>query len=54
MRILASSWSPPDCAQWYNKKIQEFTPEWYTQFHFVIAGLDNIEARAWLNNVSPC
>jgi len=36
--------------QWYNKPIQEFGPKWYTQFHFVIAGLDNVEARQWLNN----
>jgi len=35
--------------QWYNKPIQEFGTKWYKQFHFVIAGLDNVEARQWLN-----
>jgi ubiquitin-activating enzyme E1 C len=35
--------------EWHNKPIQEFSPKWYSQFHFVIAGLDNVEARQWLN-----
>lgn len=35
--------------QWHNKRIQDYSPKWYTQFHFVIAGLDNVEAREWLN-----
>lgn len=35
--------------QWYNKPIQEFAKTWYEQFDIVIAGLDNIKARSWLN-----
>jgi len=34
----------------YTKPIQEFPVTWYKQFDFVIAGLDNIAARQWLNN----
>lgn len=34
---------------WYNKKIQEFSESWYKKFNVVIAGLDNVEARRWLN-----
>lgn len=33
----------------HTKPIQEFSPKWYKQFDIVIAGLDNIEARQWLN-----
>lgn len=33
----------------HTKPIQEFSPRWYKQFDVVIAGLDNIEARQWLN-----
>merc|ERR1712087_945528 len=33
----------------YNKPIQEFAKTWYRQFDIVIAGLDNIKARSWLN-----
>lgn len=29
--------------------IQDFDAEFYSQFHVIIAGLDNIEARRWLN-----
>ena len=32
------------------KPIQEFSPKWYKQFDIVIAGLDNIEARQFLNS----
>jgi ubiquitin-activating enzyme E1 C len=35
--------------QYHTKPIQEFSPKWYKQFDIVIAGLDNIEARQWLN-----
>ncbi len=31
--------------------IQEFDAEFYKQFNIVIAGLDNIEARRWLNSM---
>ena len=40
----------PDCKVTpYNQKIQTFANKWYAQFHVVIAGLDNQEARRWLN-----
>ena len=31
--------------------IQKFNDEFYKQFHIVIAGLDNVEARRWLNSM---
>jgi len=33
----------------HTKAIQEFSARWYAQFDIVIAGLDNVEARRWLN-----
>lgn len=33
----------------YTQKIQDFDKNFYNQFHVIIAGLDNIEARRWLN-----
>ncbi len=33
----------------HTKPIQEFGAKWYAQFDLVIAGLDNVEARQWLN-----
>jgi len=35
----------------HHSKLQDFAPEWYKQFNIVIAGLDNLEARRWLNQV---
>lgn len=34
---------------WHNKPIQEFPHTWYRMFDLVIAGLDNVAARTWLN-----
>mmetsp|Transcript_9475 Transcript_9475/g.10462 ORF Transcript_9475/g.10462 Transcript_9475/m.10462 type:complete len:451 (-) Transcript_9475:78-1430(-) len=31
------------------KKIQDFAPEYYEQFNLIVAGLDNIKARRWIN-----
>lgn len=33
----------------YHAKIQDFDEEFYRQFKIIISGLDNIEARRWLN-----
>jgi ubiquitin-activating enzyme E1 C len=35
--------------KWSNKKIQVFNLEFFSQFHVIIGGLDNMEARRWLN-----
>lgn len=35
----------------YTQPIQEFDEEFYRQFQIVIAGLDNIEARRWINSM---
>jgi len=35
--------------QWYDTDITKFAKTWYRKFDLVIAGLDNVEARAWLN-----
>eukprot|EP00602_Paraphysomonas_sp_CaronLab_P009082 CAMPEP_0185026680 /NCGR_PEP_ID=MMETSP1103-20130426/11005_1 /TAXON_ID=36769 /ORGANISM="Paraphysomonas bandaiensis, Strain Caron Lab Isolate" /LENGTH=425 /DNA_ID=CAMNT_0027560345 /DNA_START=56 /DNA_END=1330 /DNA_ORIENTATION=- len=32
-------------------KIQDFGEDFYSEFNVVVSGLDNIEARRWLNNV---
>ena len=29
--------------------IQDFDQSFYEQFHVIIAGLDNVDARRWLN-----
>lgn len=35
--------------RWYQKPIQKFDSGYYSKFNCVIAGLDNVEARRWLN-----
>merc|ERR1719412_1330340 len=40
----------PGCQiRWYQKPLQEFGEAFYSKFNVVIAGLDNVEARRWLN-----
>ena len=40
----------PGCQiKWYQRFIQTFPSSYYSKFNCVIAGLDNIEARRWLN-----
>lgn len=35
----------------YVGKVQEKDADWYRQFNIVVSGLDNIEARRWLNSM---
>lgn len=35
----------------YTDLIQNFDEEFYKQFQIVIAGLDNVEARRWINSM---
>jgi ubiquitin-activating enzyme E1 C len=35
----------------HTSPIQDFDQSFYEQFHIIIAGLDNIEARRWLNSM---
>jgi NEDD8-activating enzyme E1 len=35
----------------HHAKIQDFDEDFYRQFRIIISGLDNIEARRWLNGM---
>jgi ubiquitin-activating enzyme E1 C len=35
---------------YHTKMIQDFPSEFYSNFTLIITGLDNIEARSWINN----
>jgi NEDD8-activating enzyme E1 len=42
----------PSCrVKAHTRPLQEFDEEFYSGFHIIIAGLDNIEARRWLNSM---
>mmetsp|Transcript_66783 Transcript_66783/g.59896 ORF Transcript_66783/g.59896 Transcript_66783/m.59896 type:complete len:494 (-) Transcript_66783:111-1592(-) len=42
----------PGCViKWHQGKIQDKSESFYSKFNIVIAGLDNIEARRWLNSM---
>lgn len=43
------STDPDVKVEYHTTKIQEFPASWYSKFNVVIAGLDNVEARVWLN-----
>lgn len=36
--------------EYHTKRIQEFDTDFYEQFHIIIGGLDNVEARRWMNS----
>lgn len=37
--------------KWSNQKVQSLKIDWFTQFNIIIGGLDNMEARLWLNEL---
>ena len=37
--------------KWDNKKVQQYETSFFKDFHVIIGGLDNLEARRWLNNL---
>ena len=37
--------------RWDNKKVQSYDKDFFKAFHLIIGGLDNIEARRWVNNL---
>jgi ubiquitin-activating enzyme E1 C len=37
--------------EWKKTKVQSFKLDWFRQFSAIIGGLDNLEARRWLNNL---
>lgn len=42
----------PECkVTAYTQPIQTFNKDFYNDFHIIIAGLDNIAARRWLNSM---
>ncbi len=36
---------------WSNKKVQSYPPEFFSQFNVIIGGLDNMEARLFINDM---
>ena len=37
--------------EWLKDPVQSFSLNWFKQFHAIIGGLDNLEARRWLNEL---
>ena len=35
----------------YKDRIENFGPDFYKQFNVIVSGLDNVEARRWLNSL---
>lgn len=35
--------------EWFSKRIQEMELAFYEKFNIIIGGLDNVEARRWMN-----
>lgn len=35
----------------HNKRIQDFSPDFYRQFDIVLCGLDSVIARRWINSM---
>ncbi len=37
--------------KWFTDPVQSFSKEFFEQFNVIIAGLDNVEARRWINQM---
>jgi ubiquitin-activating enzyme E1 C len=37
--------------KWDNKPVQKYSINFFKKFNLIIGGLDNLEARRWLNNL---
>lgn len=37
--------------KWSNRKVQSYDLEFFSQFNAIIGGLDNMEARLWINEM---
>lgn len=42
---------PDSKIEWSNKKVQEFPMSFFRQFNAIIGGLDNMQARLYLNEL---